>query len=67
MGITVDTCPSFEACSTFNMCVEDDYNVACALLRPIITGSDGSNPPPKFAPDNDQRGKTNNPLTPYLE
>ena len=67
MGITVDTCPSFEACSTFNMCVEDDYNVACALLRPMITGSDGSNPPPKFAPDNDQRGKTKNPITPYLE
>ena len=34
MGITVDTCPTFEACSTFNMCVEDRYNVACALLHP---------------------------------
>ena len=32
MGISVDTCPTFEACSTFNMCVEDRYNVACALL-----------------------------------
>ena len=21
MGISVDTCPTFEACSTFNMCV----------------------------------------------
>lgn len=42
MGITVDTCPSFEACSTFNMCNEDNYNVACALLRPKITeDSDG--------------------------
>ena len=34
MGMTVDTCPTFEACSTFNMCIEDRYNVACALLRP---------------------------------
>ena len=37
MGISVDTCPTFEACSTFNMCIEDDYNVACALLKPTIT------------------------------
>ena len=36
MGISVDTCPTFEACSTFNMCVEDEYNVACALLQPTI-------------------------------
>jgi len=36
MGISVDTCPTFEACSTFNMCIEDDYNVACALLQPTI-------------------------------
>lgn len=36
MGISVDTCPTFEACSTFNMCIEDDYNVACALLQPEI-------------------------------
>ena len=36
MGISVDTCPTFEACSTFNMCVEDQYNVACALLQPTI-------------------------------
>ena len=36
MGISVDTCPTFEACSTFNMCIEDDYNVACALLKPTI-------------------------------
>ena len=34
MGISVDTCPTFEACSTFNMCVEDRYNVAAALLKP---------------------------------
>ena len=38
MGISVDTCPTFEACSTFNMCIEDDYNVACALLKPTIQG-----------------------------
>merc|ERR1712070_439136 len=36
MGISVDTCPTFEACSTFNMCIEDRYNVACALLQPSI-------------------------------
>jgi uncharacterized protein len=36
MGISVDTCPTFEACSTFNLCVEDEYNVACALLQPKI-------------------------------
>jgi NADH dehydrogenase [ubiquinone] 1 alpha subcomplex assembly factor 3 len=36
MGISVDTCPTFEACSTFNMCIEDQYNVACALLQPMI-------------------------------
>ena len=34
MGISVDACPTFQACSTFNMCVDDGYNVACALLRP---------------------------------
>ena len=69
MGITVDTCPSFEACSTFNMCVEDNYNVACALLRPIISASDGSNPGEKFAPDNmDPKQIENKPLNmPFLE
>ena len=36
MGISVDTCPTFEACSTFNMCIEDRYNVACALLQPTL-------------------------------
>jgi len=36
MGISVDTCPTFEACSTFNMCIEDQYNVACALLQPML-------------------------------
>ena len=36
MGISVDTCPTFEACSTFNMCIEDRYNVACALLQPKL-------------------------------
>mmetsp|Transcript_15378 Transcript_15378/g.10761 ORF Transcript_15378/g.10761 Transcript_15378/m.10761 type:complete len:98 (-) Transcript_15378:8-301(-) len=37
MGISVDTCPTFQACSTFNMCVEDNYNVACALLSPLVS------------------------------
>ena len=42
MGISVDTCATFEACSTFNLCVEDNYNVACALLQPKIDrGDDG--------------------------
>ena len=36
MGISVDTCPTFEAASTFNICVEDRYNVACALLQPTV-------------------------------
>ena len=31
-GIVVDVVKSFEACSTFNMCSEDDYPVACALI-----------------------------------
>ena len=52
MGITVDTCPTFEACSTFNMCVEDRYNVACALLHPQISDEAGRNAPEKLAPDN---------------
>ena len=48
MGISVDTCPTFEACSTFNMCIEDDYNVACALLQPLIpTNPDGTESMPK--------------------
>lgn len=51
MGITVDSCASFEACSTFNLCCEDKYNVACALLRPIISGSDGRSDEAKLAPD----------------
>jgi len=47
MGISVDTCPTFEACSTFNMCIEDDYNVACALLRPTIKPDrEGKDPMP---------------------
>lgn len=47
MGITIDTCPTFEACSTFNMCVEDGYNVACALLQPSFKLNDeGSDPMP---------------------
>ena len=45
MGISVDTCPTFEACSTFNMCIEDDYNVACALLQPTIKGDREGNDP----------------------
>ena len=51
MGISVDTCPTFEACSTFNMCIEDRYNVACALLRPHISDEAGFNPEGKIAPD----------------
>jgi uncharacterized protein len=51
LGISVDTCPTFEACSTFNMCVEDRYNVACALLLPQITDQSGYNAPAKDAPD----------------
>ncbi len=43
MGISVDTCPTFEACSTFNMCIEDDYNVACALLKPTIAKDKSGN------------------------
>ena len=31
-GIVVDVVKSFEACSTFNMCNDDDYSVACALV-----------------------------------
>ena len=42
----------FEACSTFNMCIEDDYNVACALLQPNISSRrDFSGKPPEDAPD----------------
>ena len=68
MGISVDTCPSFEACSTFNMCIEDNYNVACALLRPRISGLDGSNPPPQLAPDSMEpvRNKNKPDNMPYL-
>ena len=65
MGITVDTCPTFEACSTFNMCVEDDYNVACALLRPIITDHEGKNPEAKIAPDSMEAKKTTFNTLPY--
>ena len=47
MGISVDTCPTFEACSTFNMCIEDDYNVACALLKPTFkVNKEGDDPMP---------------------
>ena len=57
MGISVDTCPTFEACSTFNMCVEDDYNVACALLQPTIKADKEGNDPmkPKYLLDEAQR------------
>lgn len=50
MGISVDTCPTFEACSTFNMCVDDDYNVACALLQPNFKlDKEGKDPlPPEY-------------------
>jgi NADH dehydrogenase [ubiquinone] 1 alpha subcomplex assembly factor 3 len=56
MGISVDTCPTFEACSTFNMCVEDKYNVACALLQPRFkTDKDGKDPfPPKYSDEKEQ-------------
>ena len=58
MGIVVDTCPSFEACSTFNMCVEDDYNVACALVKPKISDPLSKPSAPKLAPDNMEPVKT---------
>lgn len=45
MGIVVDTCPTFEACSTFNLCVEDGYNVACALLKPRFEADQEGNDP----------------------
>jgi hypothetical protein len=44
----------FEACSTFNLCNEDGYNVACALVQPRITDESGKNPLPKSAPDNNE-------------
>ena len=63
MGISVDTCPTFEACSTFNMCVQDRYNVACALLHIKISDEAGYNPPPQLAPDNMEFKK--HPTLPY--
>ena len=54
MGITVDSCASFEACSTFNLCCEDNYNVACALLSPIVSDDAGRNPEAKLAPDSNE-------------
>ena len=65
MGISVDTCPSvslslfcynlqFEACSTFNMCNEDDYNVACAILLPQISDDKGQNPDAKNDGDSNE-------------
>lgn len=66
MGISVDTCPSvskgfivyykclylqFEACSTFNMCNEDNYNVACAILQPQISDESGYSAPAVEDPD----------------
>ncbi len=48
----------FEACSTLNMCVEDDYNVACALLRPDISSrKDYSGKGPEDAPDSPEYKK----------
>ena len=32
MGMKVDVLKTFEACSTFNSCIDDDLNVACALI-----------------------------------
>ena len=34
MGMKVDIVQTFEACATFNSCIDDDMNVACALLPP---------------------------------
>lgn len=31
--ISVDICPTFEACSTFNLSIKDNYNIAFALLK----------------------------------
>ena len=71
MGIVVDSCPSvrsihllnhlqFEACSTFNMCNEDNYNVACALVRPIVE-EDLSGPKlPQNAPDSNEHKESKN-------
>jgi hypothetical protein len=45
------------------MCIEDDYNVACALLRPKISDQkDYTGLPPQLAPDNmeAQRNQHNN-------
>ena len=36
LGIKVDVLESFKAISTFNSCVDDDYNVACALVPPNV-------------------------------
>jgi uncharacterized protein len=56
MGISVDTCPTFEACSTFNMCVEDEYNVACALLQPrFATDREGKDPMPAVHSDYEEQ------------
>jgi NADH dehydrogenase [ubiquinone] 1 alpha subcomplex assembly factor 3 len=44
LGMSVDTCQTFEATSTFNMCMEDDYNVACCLLRPKVSDAAGLSP-----------------------
>jgi len=40
------------------MCVEDDYNVAAALLFPKISNEKGENPEAKLAPDNNQHRKS---------
>jgi hypothetical protein len=56
MGISVDTCPTFEACSTFNMCIEDDYNVACALLQPTFkVDAEGKDPMPEEYSDYEEQ------------
>ena len=65
MGISVDTCPTFEACSTFNMCVEDDYNVACALFKPKISDYEGKSAEGKNAPDSMEAKKTLGNYLPY--
>jgi hypothetical protein len=39
------------------MCVEDDYNVAAAMIMPKISDEKGMNPEAKLAPDNNEHRK----------
>ena len=47
------------------MCVEDDYNVACALVKPMISDEKGDNPESQLAPDNNQHRKGEHHNLPY--